>query len=418
MSAPRPHLDSRSAGATLLLIVLLGTGVRLLPLALPFDWSGPDSVGYLEPARSLAAQGAYLDAQGHPTAARPPGYPTFLAAILWVTGDSLFAVRAVQALLGGLVAAMVFLLLRRGADRRTALAGGLLTALDPIAIGQSPFILREGLLLALSMALVLCLTALRGRRRALLAGLLLAALALTHQLYVLLLGFLVAAEVVASRRKLRGSRLLPWLAMGLVVILAVFLWARRTERVLGRFSMTATANAVPARELWLSTACDNTWLSGDHVTGFQALAFAEERRLVDAHGVEAAKSIYYWRTWANWRDHPLRSLGRLLRLNFWYWAEIPGAVRLAEHPRLKVARWGLLPFHWIRLACALLGVWFLVRSRRWRPYRYVLAVLLFFALAPALLYPVPRYLGPAAPLLSVLAVLGLRAVWPAREASP
>ena len=155
------------------------------------------------------------------------------------------------------------------------------------------------------------------------------------------------------------------------------------------------------------THISNRWLSGDFSTGFQARAFAEERRLVDELGVAGAKAELYRRAWENVRDHPLRSLGRLARLNFWYWVEVPGSVRLAAHERLSWVRWLLLPCHWAQLLFALAGLRVLAREGGWRRQRAALGALAFFALAPALLYPVPRYLGPATPLLDLLAAIGL-----------
>jgi len=47
----------------------------------------------------------------------------------------------------------------------------------------------------------------------------------------------------------------------------------------------------------------------------------------------------------------------------------------------------------------------------WRHARYAhrfeLALLAFFAFAPALLYPIPRYLAPASPLLDALAAIAI-----------
>jgi len=396
-------------------LVALGTIVRLLPLVLPFDFAGPDSVTYLEPARSLAAGLGYADGAGVPTALRPPGYPAFLAVVLALGGGEL-TVRLLQALLGGLSALAIYAILRRVTGREGwARFGGVLVALDPIAVGQAPFLLREALLSGLLVALIAARVLLSGRRRVLVSGLCLAALALTHQLYAVLGGFLFLAELLARGRRFRPRHLLPWVAMGLVVILAVFLWARRVERVTGQFSVSSSANAVPARELYFSTACPNLWLNGDPATGFQRDAFMEERLIVDRLGVAEAKAVYYARARENWAAHPLRSFGRLALMNFWYWAEIPGSIRLAYHPRLHWLRWFLLPIHWVRLACALAGVVFLLRSGTWRPYQSALAALAFLALAPALLYPIPRYLGPAVPLLDLFAALALGREWERRR---
>lgn len=402
-------------------LVAVGTIVRLLPLVLPFDFAGPDSITYLEPARSLAAGLGYADASGAPTALRPPGYPAFLAAVFALGGGE-GVVRLLQALLGGLSALAIYAILRRTTGRETwARIGGALVALDPIAVGQSPFLLREALLSALLVGLIAGRLLLAGRKRVLVSGLCLAALALTHQLYAVLGGFLFLAELAARGRRFRARHLLPWVAMGLIVILAVFLWARRVERVTGHFSVSSSANAVPARELYFSTACPNLWLNGDPATGFQFDAFMEERRLVDHLGVAEAKAVYYARARENWTAHPLRSFGRLALMNFWYWAEIPGSIRLAYHPRLHWVRWFLIPMHWVRLACAAAAIVFLLRGGGWRTFQAPLAALVFLALAPALLYPVPRYLGPAVPLLDLFAALALGREWDRRrgaEAAP
>lgn len=396
-------------------LVVIGALARLAPLVLPFDFAGPDSITYLEPARGVAAGLGYVDASGAATALRPPGYPLFLASVFALGGD-LFHVRCAQALLGGLSALGVFLVLRRVTGRaEVAWLGGALVALDPIAVGQSPFVLREALLSGLLLGLVCAQVLLKGRVRALASGVALGGLALTHQLYVLLGGFLFLAAALAQGRRLRG-RILVWVGMALLVATPVFLWARRTERVTGHLSLSSSANAVPARELWLTTACPNLWLNGDDVSGFQAAAFAEERALVDSLGVAETKAIYYARTRANWTGHPVRSAARLGLMNFWYWAEVPGSIRLARHPRLFWVRWLLISFHWVRLCAAAAGVLYLLRAGAWRPYHAPLACLAFLALAPALLYPVPRYLAPGVPLLDLFAALGVARAWAARSA--
>lgn len=407
-----------------LAVAAIAVVVRLAVLAVPFDFSGPDSVTYLEPAAALARGEGYLDGAGRPTAARPPGYPAFVAACFRLAGgESHVAVRVAQALLGGAAALLVFAALRgAGASQTIGLAGAALLAVDPIAVGQSPYLLREALLLTLVAALAAALTAVRGRARYLAAGAVLAALALTHQLYVLLGPFLAAADLLTHRRaglRALARRAAVWVAVGLMVALPVTLWARRNEQVTGRLSFTLAENPVVARELWLTVTCPNRWLNGDPVTGFQAAAWAEETRLVESLGLEGAKRELYRRAGEAWREHPLRSLWRLGLMNFWYWAELPGAISLVEHPRLFVVRWALLPFHWVRLTCAVAGLVVVLRGPTWRGLRPLAGgAWAFFALAPALLYPVPRYLAPACPLLDLLAVIGLAHALERRRSAP
>lgn len=394
----------------MLLAILLGAFViRLLPLALPFEFSGPDTASYEEPALQLAAGNGLTHLDGKPAVGRPPGYPAFLAALFALGGgESLRLVRVAQAALGALAAWCVYrALLREGES--VALLGAALAAIDPVSAGQSPFILREALLQAL-LAIAVALLAARTRARHLLVGLSLVCLALTHQLYVLLGPFLAAADLLAARtRRSRLLRLARWTAIGVLVAVAVHLWARRNELATDppRYGLTLADNAVPARELWLSATYDTWWLSGDFATGFQKNAWREEAELMERLGLEGTKAELYRRTWELWREHPLRTLGRNLRLNAWYWLEIPGAVRLAEHPRLFLVRWALLPWHWLRLTCAIAGLVWLARSGRWRAHPALVGTIAFFLLAPAPLYPVPRYLGPAIPVLCLLAALGL-----------
>lgn len=393
-------------------IAIAAVAFRVALAFVPFDFSGPDSRTYLEPAAGLASGAGYVDPDGRPSTLRPPGYPVFVAACYALAGGpSALAVRVGQALLGGLAVLLVHVtLLRAGAPRVVALGAAALLAIDPIAAGQSPYLLREALLLTLVAGTLAAVVALRGRARFVVAGLTLAALALTHQVYLLLGPVLALADLLSLRRagaRALAQRTIAWVAVGAMVALPVVLWARRNERVSGRFSFTLADNAVPARELWLTVTCPNRWLNGDLATGFQAMAWEEEARLVADLGVEGAKRELYERTWGLWREHPLRSLWRVALMNFWYWAEIPGAVSLVDHPRLFVARWALLPFHWVRLCCACAGLVLLLRTDRWRALRPAVAVWAFFALAPAMLYPIPRYLAPACPMLDALAAIGL-----------
>ena len=391
----------RSTWTTLAAVAGAATALRLLLLLLPFDFAGPDSSNYWDMASGLVSGEGLVDPQA--STARPPGYPVFLAScFLLAGGPSALAARIGQALLGGLCALFVYWGVEPRHGPRAALLGAAVVACDPIAAGQSPFLLREALLMALVGGVWVAILRLRGRARVATCGVLLAALALTHPLYLLLGPILAGVDLLA-----RGKRaLLPWVAIGLVVAVGVGAWCMRNAQVTGRFALNPVASTVPAHELWLTSACPNLWLSGDPATGFQAQAWAEERELLRTQGVDGTKRELYRRAAENWVEHPLRSLGRLLRQNVWYWLEIPGAIKLVEHPRLYWVRWGLVAFLWVRLTAVLAALAWAWRHARYA-HRFELALLAFFAFAPALLYPIPRYLAPASPLLDALAAIAI-----------
>lgn len=75
----------------------------------------------------------------------PPGYPAFLGALYTLFGDSHRVAVYVQALLGTLVCGLVYVLARRAAGERTALAAGILLAVDPTYIFTTNLLASENL---------------------------------------------------------------------------------------------------------------------------------------------------------------------------------------------------------------------------------------------------------------------------------
>src|SRR5581483_3222349 len=241
-------------------ILALALGLRLLVVFSPLDWSASDTPGYDEPAHSLVAHHAYTDARGRPTSERPPGYPAFLA-LVYSLHDSKRAVGVAQALLGTATVFLLERLVRRRKPEAATLAA-LLLAIDPIALGVVPYVLREALLLFLLTALLLALDRTKGLAQALAAGALLAALMLTHQLYGPLAIFIIGAFKLARRP------LLPLAGALLVVAGAWGAWTIRNQGI-GSKQLVMTSYPVPAGEVWLVTENTNDWLHDDPTTGFQ-----------------------------------------------------------------------------------------------------------------------------------------------------
>jgi 4-amino-4-deoxy-L-arabinose transferase-like glycosyltransferase len=105
-----------------------------------------DTPGYLGPARALVDAGRFSlsPTDATPMFVRTPGYPTFLAAILWLT-DSEWAISPIQAVASLFVVAAVVLVGRRLMGVTAGLLAGLIVALDPLQFAASGTLMTESL---------------------------------------------------------------------------------------------------------------------------------------------------------------------------------------------------------------------------------------------------------------------------------
>lgn len=112
-----------------------------------------DTAGYVDPARSLLDDGDFDHQPGTevPEFVRTPGYPVFVAAAWFVSGDSTGFLLAVQAALGSLAVLFVILLgLRLTRSFAVAYGAGVLVAVDPLQNAQSGLIVTETIATALT----------------------------------------------------------------------------------------------------------------------------------------------------------------------------------------------------------------------------------------------------------------------------
>jgi 4-amino-4-deoxy-L-arabinose transferase-like glycosyltransferase len=112
-----------------------------------------DAGTYLSPARSLIEQGAFLNSAGEPDAHRPPGYPTFLAAIMSLVGRDLHTVLILQAVVLSFQVLALYWLARRILPSIMAFLGGILAAVSPWGAVLAAVPLSDGLFL-LVLALI------------------------------------------------------------------------------------------------------------------------------------------------------------------------------------------------------------------------------------------------------------------------
>jgi hypothetical protein len=153
----------------LLLVWTLALAVRLAYLVFVFD-EGPPDIYYWELADSLLHHGV-LGFDGRPSTFIGPGYPLFLAAARWISGDRLLFVRLIQIAVSATGSVFLFLLTLRLSGRRSAaFVAALLYATSPYYVGRSASIIEVPVFTPLLIAAVWAFVRIADARSALVCG--------------------------------------------------------------------------------------------------------------------------------------------------------------------------------------------------------------------------------------------------------
>jgi hypothetical protein len=218
----------------------------------------PDSPGYLAPARALVDAGRFTitPADPIPMFIRTPGYPVFLAAILWLT-DSRWAISPIQAIVSLLAVAAVVWVGWRLIGRSAGLVAGAVVVLDPLQFVASGTLLSESMstvVVALMAAVGAVVFALRSPAQvppvAVFALGALAAVATmvrpSFWFYPAVILILLALRLRRLRRRTLIAQLLVFL---LPIVVVVGGWQLRNHARVGSWHVSA----VPSINLY----CDN-----------------------------------------------------------------------------------------------------------------------------------------------------------------
>ncbi len=140
-----------------------------------------DSLNYLQTAQNMLAEGIYstqISQPPHPDNFRTPFYPAFLVPFVYLK-TSLYLPALAGAILMSLAAVFVFIFGKKIFDRKTAAAGALLFALEPVGAIISSQLMAEAMFMLFFVPAVFKLGfyVRSGRRRELLLGALFMALA-------------------------------------------------------------------------------------------------------------------------------------------------------------------------------------------------------------------------------------------------
>jgi 4-amino-4-deoxy-L-arabinose transferase-like glycosyltransferase len=218
----------------------------------------PDSPGYLAPARALVDAGRFsiTPTDPIPMFIRTPGYPVFLASILWFT-DSRWAISLIQAIVSLLAVAAVVWVGRRLIGPSAGLVAGAVVVLDPLQFVASGTLLSESLsavVVALMAGVGAVVFALRSPAQvppgALLAlGALAAAATMVRPSFWFYPAVIVILLAVRLRRLPRRTLVAQLLVFMLPIVLVVGGWQLRNHARVGSWQVSA----VPSINLY----CDN-----------------------------------------------------------------------------------------------------------------------------------------------------------------
>ena len=362
-----------------------------------------DAETYYWAARALAAGEGWAE----PVYWQPPGYPYFLAAILWVAGPGFLAPRLVQAVLGALTAALTCAIGTRVFGRAVGLGAGLAVALYGGLIYFDGELLAPSLAICLQMATLYCAMRApeeRGGLGWLAAGLLAGLTAVVTAPALVLLAVLA----LAARRRA------PWLLLGAVIAIAPVTlrnWSQGGELAL--ISSNAGINLYlgnnPRSEATVAMRPGRDW---------QALVRAP--RLHGVSGAVPASRFFVRRVVAYATSDPSGFLvlqARKLRLLLGG-TEIPRNQEIyparAWSPVLRALLWKVpwlaFPFG-LLLPLAVIGL-----GVAWRHAPVLAASTVLLGLTVAAFFVTARYRAPLIPLLALFAAAAVR--WAAVEARP
>jgi 2-polyprenyl-3-methyl-5-hydroxy-6-metoxy-1,4-benzoquinol methylase/4-amino-4-deoxy-L-arabinose transferase-like glycosyltransferase len=201
----------------------------------PADLLKGDAITYLGPAQNLVQRGVFVNGNGEPEVTRTPGYPAFLAAMLFLAGQDLRIALIFQAIVLSLGVVFLYWLATSILPPVMAFTAGLIAAFSPWGAALAGLPLSDGLFLVVLVLIFFALklivtvhssipTAVGGACIGLLTG----AAVLVRPFWPLLIIVAVASFLRYGRRR-KGVWLLV-LSMLACSFTPVILWNERNRR--------------------------------------------------------------------------------------------------------------------------------------------------------------------------------------------
>jgi tetratricopeptide (TPR) repeat protein len=404
------------------LIVIFATALSLRVLyliqiqSIPLFYNLPgDGRTYDEWAQRIAA-GDWL---GSGVFYQAPLYPYFLGIWQAILGHNLWAIRMIQAALGALSCALIFLVGERLFSRSAGVASGLVLAFYAPAIFFDVLIEKSVLdvfLLSLLLWVLVCAWSRRDWRRWLSAGAILGLLGLSRE-NALILAVVVPVWIAIyfSEQALKYRvAWTGWFLAGLILVLIPV--GLRNLAVGGEFKLT-TSQLGANFFIGNNPAADGTYGSVHKIIGEPNLEGSDARRLAErATGRKMApgevSDFWLQKASAYIRSEPLSWVWLLGKkwLMVWNAREVEDSDDFYIYSQWS---WLLQALGWLThfgvlAPLAAVGVW--MSRRQWRDLWLLYTMILSLALSVAIFYVFGRYRFPLIPLLTLFtgaALVGL-----------
>jgi 4-amino-4-deoxy-L-arabinose transferase-like glycosyltransferase len=429
--------DRRTVGRWLLLVIVAGVVARVawaawIAHAEPVAVRSPDTPGYIWPARALVDTGRFSlsPMDSTPMFVRTPGYPAFLAPILWIT-DSEWAISPIQAALSSLAVAAVALVGWRLIGLTAGLIAGTLVVLDPLQFMASGTILTEGVasitIAAIAVVGVVVFVGRRPRDVPMAAVLGLGAVVAmatmvrpTMWFYPALLLVLLAIRFRGLPRRALLARLSVFL---LPILLVVGGWQVRNHSAVGSWQLSgatglltycSNAAQIEAREAGITVDAARRRLgcppSGEDPDGVCASTIGWSCRIPDPDADGQGFDEWNRRGLEIMADHPVQT-ARVM---------VEGVVRQIAGPGTDTVRQyfdvgasvplalGLFTWNAVLWAFAVVGAVVGLRSAYRAYWAFLAATIGYVIVVSAGDAAGARYRVPVIPMLALLAALGMQ----------
>jgi 4-amino-4-deoxy-L-arabinose transferase-like glycosyltransferase len=400
-------------------VILLAFIVRLAFVLAVHPMPVSDASWYYGRALGIV-HGLGYTVNGYPTAYWPPGWPYFLAMIVWLFGPSVLPAVIVQSAFGALTTGIVFLIGRDLSDRVTGVVAGVAYALLPSAIEWSAVLMSEPLYTFLwaSITYIWLTHSTRSLGWYAVSGLLAGAAALVRPSALLFWGVLLVYLLTLPQER----RHLPRMASAVAVtvfctMLVVVPWIIRDYHVYGTLVVISNNGGVSLFEGNNSIAAGDTQL---HDARIQKL-IDDPRTEVQADRLSSQLATEYI------ARHPLGTLVSWMRnvKNLYYrdGGSIQYSLRAAHYrepqspsDRLAtfvlnvntVAYAALMVFALIGIALCCGKRWNATKNVRWR---LIAGMILYNTLLFVPIGGADRYRYPTMPYFAVFAGIGIVAAW-------